>query len=126
MRTFVAVFLAAMFAFVVYVIDSQSAFDDTATLTWTPPTQNTDGSPLTDLAAHKVYRSVGTVGQRALLATVPVSAGASYVDEELANGEWCYVVTAVRATGAESVASNQACKTIDTLFPNAPTGLSVE
>lgn len=30
-------------------------------LTWTPPTENTDGSPLTDLAGYRVYQRVESI-----------------------------------------------------------------
>ena len=68
-------------------------------------------------------------GARELLAVIPFTTegGAfSYLDEDRSDGTYCYVATAVRANGNESVFSNEACKTIDTLRPNAPTGLAVE
>jgi hypothetical protein len=71
----------------------------TATLTWTPPTQNTDGSALTDLAGFKVYdggTSIATVG-----ASVQ-----TYFLEAIAEGEHNYSLTAFNAAGTESAASN--------------------
>jgi hypothetical protein len=126
----VAVLLAVLLVLVaVWRLGSQPAFDDTATVSGIAPTQNTDGSALVDLASIKIYRSAGPSGQRALVDTLSFSVPGTvfaYADTGLPNGEHCYVATAVRANGAESIASNQACKTIDTLFPNAPTGLAVE
>ena len=49
----------------------------------------------------------------------------SYTDNATVEGVNCYVVTAVDASGNESSPSNQGCKTIDTIRPNAPTGLTV-
>lgn len=34
----------------------------TATLSWTPPTQNTDGSPLTNLAAYDIFQATTSAG----------------------------------------------------------------
>jgi len=91
--------------------------DTQVTVTWDDPTQNEDGSPLTDLQAIKLFRN----GE--LLTTI--NAGVGTYSEMRPDGEWCYYATAVRATGAESVPSNTECKTIDTLLPGAPSGLSV-
>ncbi len=38
-----------------FTINVVATSPGTATLSWTPPTQNTDGSPLTDLAGYRVY-----------------------------------------------------------------------
>lgn len=96
-----------------------------STLTWVPPTSNTDGSPLTDLSVYRVYRrNSDTTGAYTLLATVPAPAN-GYTDNATLEGVNCYQVAAVDDDGNESAPSNQACKTIDTLRPNAPTGLTV-
>ena len=96
-----------------------------AGLSWVAPTTNTDGSPLTDLDSYRVYRrSSATTGAYALLATVPAPA-TTYTDNATLEGVNCYVVTAVDDDGNVSDFSNQACKTIDTLRPNAPSGLTV-
>lgn len=96
-----------------------------AGLTWVAPTQNTDGSSLTDLSVYRVYRrSSATAGSYTLLATVPAPA-TSYTDSATLEGVNCYTVTAVDDDGNESVPSNQACKTIDTIRPSPPTALTV-
>jgi hypothetical protein len=98
--------------------------DAVTSLTWIPPTQNIDGSPLTDLSTYRVKRRASsTTGAYILLATVPAPAS-SYTDNATLEGVNCYVVTAVDLTGNESDPSNQACKTIDTLRPDAPSGLT--
>ena len=97
------------------------------TLTWNPPTQNTDGTPLTDLAGYKVYW--GTVsGTYPNSVSAPI--GSSYVvaDQNLLEDQnYCFVVTAVNSFGTESVPSNESCVTTPTLprDPNPPGGLTV-
>ena len=96
----------------------------TTNLTWTAPTTNTDGSPLTDLGSYRVYRGNSSGGAKTLLATVtaPVTA---YQDSSTLEGLNCYAITAVDLDGNESNYSNEACKFVDTIAPNAPTGLIV-
>lgn len=96
-----------------------------ASLTWTAPTQNTDSSPLTDLAGFRVYRRLGTTGTFTLLATVASPATTAYTDNATLEGMNCYTVTAFDDDGNESAQSNVACKTVDTLRPNAPSALTV-
>jgi hypothetical protein len=73
-----------------------------ATLTWTAPTTNTDGSALTDLAGFHVYYGTDQTN----LATEAVVSGAtttSTVVSSLATGNtWYFAVTAVDNSGNES------------------------
>jgi fibronectin type 3 domain-containing protein len=92
-----------------------------ADLTWVAPTQNTDGSALTDLAGFHVYRRLGTAGAYSRIATVDST---SYTDNATLEGLNCYVVTAFDARGNESDYSNEACKLIDTIRPATVTGLT--
>lgn len=82
-----------------------------ATLSWTPPTQNTNGTPLTNLAGYRVYwgGSAGNYTSSVALNTAGVS---SYVVENLAPGTYYFAVTAVNSSGVESTFSNAASKTI--------------
>jgi hypothetical protein len=82
-----------------------------ATLSWTPPTTNTDGSPLTNLAAYRV-RWGTAAGNYTSSVTLNNPGLASYVVEGLAPGTYYFVVTALSSTGAESPFSNVANKTI--------------
>jgi hypothetical protein len=81
------------------------------TLTWTPPTQYLDGSPLNDLAGYKVYwgTSQGNYSNSVTIANPGV---ASYVVNQLTPARWYFVVTAYSATGFESSHSNIFSKTI--------------
>jgi len=82
-----------------------------ATLSWNPPTQNTDGSPLTNLAGYRIYwgRSQGSYTSSA---TLNSSGLTSYVIEQLTPGTWHFVATALNSQGVESSFSNSASKTI--------------
>ena len=82
-----------------------------ATLRWSPPTQNTDGSALTNLAG---FRIVYGTSATALTQTIEVNNAAlsSYVVDGLAAGTWYFAVTAVNSDGAQSINSNVASKTI--------------
>ncbi len=82
-----------------------------ATLSWTPPTLNTDGSTLTNLAGYRIL--YGT-SPSALTRTVQVAnPGVSrYVVENLAAGPWYFAVRAYSSSGAESSTSNTASKTV--------------
>src|ERR1700690_1238325 len=73
------------------------------TLTWTPPTTNTDGTPLTDLAGYKLYygTSSGNYG-------TPINVGnvATYTISNLTSGSYYFAVTAYDLSGVESNYSN--------------------
>jgi large repetitive protein len=82
-----------------------------ATLTWNANTE-------TDLASYKVYRN------GALLATV-LKGTTSYVDTAPLEGTDSYNLTAVDTSGNESAHSVSVSITINTVPPQAPTGLVV-
>lgn len=115
-----------------------SPADDTATLTWTPPTQNTDGTPLLNLTGYKVYWGT-TPGQYPNSVEIMTASQTMYVVDGLTPGTWRFAVTALNSVGAESEFSNVAMKTITdavideesvTLtvnpIPEAPTNLTVQ
>lgn len=86
------------------------AGNGTAQLTWTAPTENTDGSPLTNLAGyHVVYgRSESNLDQRVDIANASVS---TYTVTGLASGTWYFAVSAY-SSGGESGISNIGSKNI--------------
>ncbi|HEY2341097.1 MAG TPA: hypothetical protein VGH75_11245 [Steroidobacteraceae bacterium] len=70
----------------------------------TPPTQNTDGSALTNLAGMRVYygTSPSSLNQEIQLAgTTPMT----YTISNLASGTWYFGATAYTASGAEGAMS---------------------
>jgi Putative Ig domain len=84
----------------------------TVTLTWMPPTENTDGSVLTDLAGYVVYW--GTVsGSYPNSVTLSNPGLTSYVVDNLLSGTTYYfATTAYNNDGMESTFSNEASKAI--------------
>lgn len=83
----------------------------TANLNWTPVTQNTDGSELTDLAGYNVHYGIS---QHALTNVQQVaSPGAtSAVVSGLGSGTWYFGVAAYTSDGTEGNLSNIRLKTI--------------
>ncbi|HEX2242715.1 MAG TPA: fibronectin type III domain-containing protein [Gammaproteobacteria bacterium] len=76
------------------------------TLRWTPPTQNTDGSALTDLAGYRIaYGTASGVFPNAVQVNNPSTT--SYVLNLPSRGTYYFVVRAYTQSGAESSNSNQ-------------------
>jgi hypothetical protein len=82
----------------------------TATLSWVPPTQNTDGSPLT-VAGYRIYWGT-TLGNYSNSVTLSNPGLTTYMIDQLTPATWYFVATAFNAQGAESPFSNVAEKTI--------------
>jgi hypothetical protein len=99
---------AALSAFTVTVTPSAIR---SAALSWTAPTQNTDGSALTDLSGYHIYygTSASALNQTVTIGTAGVT---TYVIDGLASGTWYFAVKAVDAGGLESDLSGVASKTI--------------
>jgi hypothetical protein len=82
-----------------------------ATLSWTPPTQNTDGSALTNLAGYRIY--YGTSASSLTKSVQVSSAGiTTYVIEGLQPSTYYFTVRAYNAAGTESANSNVVSKVI--------------
>jgi hypothetical protein len=82
-----------------------------AALSWTAPSQNTDGSPLSDLAGYRVYHGMSA---NALNETIQVVGGGntSYTFDALSSGTHYFAVAAYNTTGVESALSAVGSKTI--------------
>lgn len=100
---------ASITPFTITVSDTNGA--GSATLSWTPPTQNTDGSTLSNLAGYEVRygRSAGDLSQSVTLDNPSLN---RYVVENLSSGTWYFAVVAVTSTRVTSSVSNTATKTI--------------
>jgi hypothetical protein len=99
---------AALAAFSIAV---QAVATGSATLSWTPPTLNSDGSPLTNLAGFKVYWGTSQ-NNLASSATINNPGITSYMVENLVPGTYFFATTAFNSSGTESDRSNTASKTI--------------
>jgi hypothetical protein len=82
-----------------------------ATLSWAPPTENTDGSALTNLAGYRIYYGTSAT---ALTQVVQLSSAGitTYVVENLAPSTYYFSVRAYNAAGAESTNSNVVSKIV--------------
>jgi hypothetical protein len=102
---------ASLAAFSISVTANSASSTGAADLSWTPPTQNTDGTPLTDLAGYTIY--YGT-DQGALTQTVQLASpsATSYVVANLSPGTYYFAVAAYSSDGAHSTQSLVGSKTI--------------
>jgi hypothetical protein len=84
--------------------------DGTATLTWVAPTENADGTPITDLAGYTLYYGTNPSD---LTQSITVSGAASTTTavKDLAAGTYYFAVAAYNAMGLESQQSNVASAT---------------
>jgi hypothetical protein len=82
-----------------------------ATLSWNPPTENSDGTPLTDLAGYRIYygRNADNLTQVVVLNNPGLT---RYVIENLSTARWYFAMTSVNAEGVESHRTQTASKTI--------------
>lgn len=102
---------AALPAFALVVAPVSTGLPGSVTVSWMPPTQNADGTAVTDLAGYRVR-----YGKSAnALSTVVTVANAGVVNsliEGLAPGVWYFTVTAFTSEGAESDDSTVVSATI--------------
>jgi hypothetical protein len=82
-----------------------------ASLSWTPPTRNTDGSTLTDLAGYRIMYGTSASSLSKSI-TVADPRRTSYAVTNLASGTWYFALKAYTSSGAESAASSVASKRI--------------
>lgn len=83
----------------------------TATLSWNPPTENTDGTSLTDLMGYRIYygRSESQLNRSVVIDNPGLT---RYVVENLAQANWFFAMTSVNSEGVESRRSPTVSKTI--------------
>lgn len=85
-------------------------------LSWVPPTQNTDGTQLTNLASYRILWRCGAGTGYPFQQIIPAD-GSGYLIENLSEGQECFsVVTAINSESVESAFSNEASKS----FPVSP------
>lgn len=99
---------ASLAAFSITVTDVTSG---TATVSWTIPTTNSDGTPLTNLGGFRIYygTAANSMTQVAQIANPTVS---TYAVTNLAPATWYFGVKAYTSPGVESAISNIANKVI--------------
>jgi hypothetical protein len=82
-------------------------------LTWVAPTQNTDNTPLIDLAGYKIlYGNAGTAeAQLTTVVSVPATPNTWTSPDLTPAGDWFFGMKALNAVGLESTLSNVTTKT---------------
>jgi hypothetical protein len=81
------------------------------TLDWTPPTDNTDGSVLTNLTGYKIFYGTSP-GSLTQTINVDNPGLTSYVVQNLSAATWYFSIRSVNSLGAESDATSPVSKQI--------------
>ncbi len=81
------------------------------TLSWAAPTQNADGSALTDLAGYKIYyrKDSGSFNQAVQLDSPGIT---TYVVEQLSPATYYFTATAFNSMGVESSFAAEVARTV--------------
>jgi hypothetical protein len=94
------------------IINRESGGTGSVTLSWLPPTERTDGTPLDNLAGYKI--SFGRMSKvYDYTVTIDNPGLATYVVENLKPGSWYFAITAYDTEGLESEFSNEARLGVD-------------
>ncbi len=93
-------------------IDSPAIGLGSASLSWTPPVTNSDGSPLTDLSGYKLYygTSQGSYGYEIQIDNPGIT---TFVVDNLSPNTYYFVAAALNSAGVASIYSNEAIKTVN-------------
>ena len=83
----------------------------TATLSWLPPTENTDGSALT-LAGYKIYYGTSADNYTTVVNIDNPGLATYLIDNLPAGNTYYFVITAIDSNGIESAYSEVGSKTI--------------
>jgi len=85
--------------------------EGSVTLSWNPPTENSDGTALTNLAGYRIYygRNKDNLAQSVALNNPGVT---RYVVENLSPARWHFAMTSLNTVGTESRRSPTVSKTI--------------
>ncbi len=94
-----------------FTLTVQQIQTGSATIRWTPPTSNTDNSPLTNLRGYRIYYGTSSTNLNQVfeIANAGVTSG---VVENLAPGTWYFAVKAYNTSNVESDLSNVTSKAI--------------
>jgi hypothetical protein len=92
--------------------DSGGTGTGSALVSWTPPTENSDGSTLEDLAGYRIYygNSPGDYDRTITVASAGLS---SYQVDGLETSDLYFVMTAFNTLGVESSYSEEVYKRIE-------------
>jgi Putative Ig domain len=102
---------AATVSLPAFPIAVQQVVRGTATLSWMPPTEREDGSPLTNLAGYRIRYGTAP-GSLTEVLEIPNGGITSAVVENLPPATWYFVTSAYDSEGLESANSSPVSKTI--------------
>ena len=91
---------------------SPSGATGTLMLAWDPPTDNTDGSSLSDLRGYKVYYGEKS-GTYTSVLDIPNPSLTSYVVQNLAPGTYYFALADYNAQGVESALTREISAVVD-------------
>ena len=83
------------------------------TLTWLPPTQNADGSPLSDLSGYNIYVGTSSSSYDYLHVRLDNPGLTAYVVGGLEPGTYYFAATAFNASGTESGFSGEVVRVVN-------------
>jgi hypothetical protein len=83
------------------------------TLAWQPPTQNADGSPLTDLSGYNIYIGTSSSGYDYREIRLDNPGLTAYVVDNLEPGTYYFAATAFNSSGAESAFSGEVVRAVN-------------
>ena len=82
------------------------------TFNWVPPTENSNGSPLTNLAGYKIHYGTASQDYSQVVALSNPSLN-RYVLESLPHGTYYFAITAYNSAGIESTFSGEITATLN-------------
>lgn len=94
-----------------FAVTVNQVANGSASLSWLPPTTNTDGTTLTDLAGFRVEYGT-SASALSTVSTISNPSVSSAVISNLAPGTWYFAVTAYTSAGLQSAVSTTVTKTI--------------
>ena len=92
-------------------VPTATASNDAVTVNWTPPTENVDGTPLTNLSGYDIHYGTAS-GDYTQKISVSNAGIATYVVDDLTPGTYYFAVSAVNSQGTESPVSSEVSATV--------------
>jgi hypothetical protein len=99
--------------------------DEAAMLSWTAPTQNTDGTAYTDPKGFKIYYDQTQGGPYENIIDLVDPNATAHVVSPLIPGTWFFVTTAYNLNDVESDVSNEAMKVLGLASGQESVGITV-
>ena len=82
-------------------------------LTWQPPSQNADGSPLSDLSGYNIYVGTASNDYDYMEIRLDNPGLTAYVVDNLEPGIYYFAATAFNSSGIESAFSGEVVRTVN-------------